>query len=138
MNKKIQTNPGFKDEESDIDKKLNEDIDAEINTDDLSYNEADDSFELDVESNDAEYDHPDPYETSVKNGGDADSDYDEANPTSVHEYDKHPTLENNVDKLAMHIDKDGAIVHTDPIDEELAKTPEDERDDLDEEGYPKK
>lgn len=36
----------------------------------------------------------------------------------------------------MHIDS-GKIVQLDPLDEELAMTEEDQRDDLDEEGYPK-
>jgi hypothetical protein len=38
--------------------------------------------------------------------------------------------------LGMHIDN-GEIVDLDPIDEVLGRTPEDRRDDLDEEGYPK-
>jgi hypothetical protein len=90
-----------------------------------------------VESTDEEYDHPDPYDTAVKNGGDADSDYDEANPTAVNEYKKDVSLETDAEKLGMHIDKEGEIVHVDPIDEEMAKTAEDSRDDLDEEGYPR-
>jgi hypothetical protein len=36
----------------------------------------------------------------------------------------------------MHI-SDGKIVETNPIDEAISRTPEDDRDDLDEEGYPK-
>ena len=36
----------------------------------------------------------------------------------------------------MHIDS-GKIVELSPTDEALARTPEDDRDDLDEEGYPK-
>ena len=43
----------------------------------------------------------------------------------------------DVDKLGMHIDNAGSIVNVDPIDEVLGHTPEDDRDDLDEEGYPK-
>ena len=37
----------------------------------------------------------------------------------------------------MHIDNDGDSVLLSPEDEILARTEEDERDDLDEEGYPK-
>jgi hypothetical protein len=136
MNKKNQFYPGFTDENADRDKKLKDELGAKINKDDLSYNEEDDSFELDVESTDGEYDHPDPYDTAVRAGGDFDSDYDEANPTAVNEYDKDLSLENEVEKLGMHIDR-GDIVHVDPIDEEMAQTPEDYREDLDEEGYPK-
>jgi len=36
----------------------------------------------------------------------------------------------------MHIDN-GEITELDPLDEALSHTPEDDRDDLDEEGYPK-
>ena len=123
-------------ENRDRDQKLKEELGAEVDLNNLSYNEEEDSFELDVAGKDTEYDHPDPYDTSVKNGGDSDSDYDEANPTAVNEYDKDLSLETEVDKLAMHIDN-GEIVQLDPIDKELSHTDEDERDDLDEEGYPK-
>ena len=53
----------------------------------------------------------------------------------MHEYDKDLGLESNLDELGMHIDS--KIVELLPIDEELSKTLEDDRDDLDEEGYPK-
>ena len=43
--------------------------------------------------------------------------------------------ENELDELGMHVD-DGDIVELKPEDEYLAQTPEDERTDLDEEGYP--
>jgi hypothetical protein len=131
MNTKDQFDPGRDDRDMDT----NKEGDLGELKDNLHYNKEDDSFELDVDSEDGEYDHPDPYETSVKNGGDADSDYDQANPTAVHEYDKHASLETDVDNLSMHIDN-GDIVNVDPIDKELALTPEDKRDDLDEEGYP--
>ena len=137
MSKKNQFYPDFNDENANRDKKLKEDQGAVIDKEDLLYNEADNSFELDVKSSDADYNHPDPYDTSVKDGGDADSDYDSANPTAVNEYNKDISIENDFEKLAMHIDVKGDIVHVDPIDEELSKTAEDDRDDLDEEGYPK-
>ena len=121
---------------TDRDQALKDDLNMEVNIDDLLYDEEKNSYELDVKSDDPEYIHPDPYDTAVDNGGDADSDFDEANPTAVHEYDKEVGLESNLDELGMHID-DGKIVELLPIDEELSKTPEDDRDDLDEEGYPK-
>ena len=102
----------------------------------LSYNNSEGSFEFDVKPDDDEYNHPDPYTTAVKNGGDADSDYDVANPTAVDEYDKDANLESGLDDLGMHIDS-GKIVELSAIDTELSHTPEDDRDDLDEEGYPK-
>ena len=120
----------------DRDETLKEDLNMEIDIEDLSYDEKKNSYELDVPSVDPEYVHTDPYDTAVENGGDADSDFDEANPTAVDEYDKDNSLETGLDDLSMHIDK-GGIVETLPIDEELSRTPEDDRDDLDEEGYPK-
>jgi len=121
---------------TDRDQALKDDLNMEVNIDDLLYDEEKNSYELDVKSDDPDYIHPDPYDTAVDNGGDADSDFDEANPTAVHEYDKEVGLESNLDEMGMHIDE-GKIVELLPIDEELSKTPEDDRDDLDEEGYPK-
>ena len=121
---------------TDRDQALKDHLNMEVNIDDLSYDEDKNSYELDVKSDDSEYIHPDPYDTAVENGGDADSDFDEANPTAVNEYDKDLGLESSLDELGMHIDN-GNIVQVLPIDEELSKTPEDDRDDLDEEGYPK-
>ena len=104
---------------------------------DLSFNEEEDSFELDVKSDDPEYDHSDPYNSAVKDGGDSISTYDEANPLAVDEYMPNEDLEDDVSNLGMHVDNKGTSVKTDTVDEILARTPEDSRDDLDEEGYPK-
>ena len=123
-------------DKTDRDQALKDDLNMEVNIDDLAYDEEKNSYELDVRSEDPEYIHLDPYDTAVENGGDADSDFDEANPTAVREYDKDLSLESDLDELGMHVDN-GNIVEVLPIDEELSRTPEDERDDLDEEGYPK-
>lgn len=129
--------PEFNDENQDRDKSLKDSLGEESNVEDLSYNADDNSFEYDVDSQDPEYDHPDPYRTSVKNGTDMDSSYDEANPyDAVDEYIPNESLETDVDDLGMHID-DGKIVEVDPIDDILSRTDEDNRPDLDEEGYPK-
>jgi hypothetical protein len=129
--------PGFDDDNDDRDKILKDDFGETIDVEDLSYNADEDSFEYDVKSDDPDYQHPDPYNTSVKNGEDMNSTYDEANPfDAVDEYIPHESLETDVDKLGMHID-DGKIVELDPTDRILSHTPEDDRDDLDEEGYPK-
>jgi len=128
--------PEFDNENDDRDKYLKESLGEESATEDLVYNADDDSFEYDVKSDDPDYDHPDPYKTSVKNGADMDSTYDEANPYAVDEYIPDESLETDVNDLAMHIDK-GRIVRLDPIDEIISRTPEDKRTDLDEEGYPK-
>ena len=87
-------------------------------------------------NDDAEYDHPLPYDTSAPTGEDFNSTYDEANPHIGDEYSAKDTrVEGALDDLGMHIDN-GDIVELDPEDEFLSKTPEDDRPDLDEEGYP--
>lgn len=128
--------PELQDDNTDRDRTLKDSLGATVDQNDLLFNTETNSFELDVPSTDPDYDHPDPYDTAAANGEDFDSDWDEANPVIGNEYDKDVSLENTVDTLGMHIDS-GKIVELDPIDEELAKTEEDERDDLDEEGYPK-
>ena len=127
-----------KNENTDRDLTLKNDLGETINKEQLSFNADDNSYEYDVKSDDPAYDHPDPYNTAVKNGEDMNSTYDEANPyDAVDEYIPNESLETDVDKLGMHIDNTGSIVELDPIDEILGHTPEDDRDDLDEEGYPK-
>jgi hypothetical protein len=136
MNINDSTSP-FDDENADRDRTLKDELGETIDKEQLKFNADDNSFEYDVKSDDPDYDHPDPYNTSVKNGADMDSTYDEANPyDAVDEYIPNENLEDDVDLLGMHID-DGQIVDVDPIDEVLSRTPEDDRDDLDEEGYPK-
>ena len=104
----------------------------------LKFNEDTNSYELDVTSDEEEeYDHPDPYDTTAKNGSDMNSDYDEANPyVGGLEYDKTASLETDIEQLAMHkISEEDLQISI--SDELLSRTPEDFRDDLDEEGYPK-
>ena len=106
------------------------------NTRNLAFDKDKNSFEIDVRSEDKDYDHPLPYDTTAANGGDDNSDYDESNPYIGDEYaSKEEQVENELDELGMHVD-DGDIVELNPEDEYLAQTPEDERTDLDEEGYP--
>ncbi|AMR34659.1 hypothetical protein A0256_23515 [Mucilaginibacter sp. PAMC 26640] len=106
-------------------------------SEDLNFNEKEQSFEYDVKGDNPDYDHPDPYDTAVKNGDDMNSMYDEANPYDAKgEYDADRSIETDADSLGMHIDS-GKIVELSSLDEKLAHTPEDDRDDLDEEGYPK-
>jgi hypothetical protein len=126
------------DDTNDRDRTLKDELGETIDKEDLNYNADDDSFEYDVKSDDPDYDHPDPYKTSVKNGEDMNSTYDEANPYDAAdgEYSHKRSIETDVDELGMHVD-DGEIVEVDPADAALAHTPEDDRDDLDEEGYPK-
>jgi hypothetical protein len=116
---------------------LKDDSVEDTDTENLSFDENANSYEYDVKGDNPDYDHPDPYNTTVKNGEDFNSTYDEANPYDTNgEYDATRSLETDVDTLGMHIDS-GKIVELDPRDEALAHTPEDDRDDLDEEGYPK-
>jgi len=129
MTKQRKENDNIEDEN-----KFNEG--KEDSAQDLKYNAEENSFELDVEGdNDDEYIHDNPYDTVAEDGDDMDSDWDEANITVGDEYEEF-NEEEEVEKLGMHIDK-GQILELDPLDEKLAETPEDERSDLDEEGYPK-
>lgn len=129
--------PVFDDESVDRDRTLKDELGETIDEEQLSYNPDENSFEYDVKSDDPDYDHPDPYNTAAKNGDDFNSTYDEANPyDTADEYIPNESLETDVDQLGMHI-SEGKIVETDPIDEALSRTPEDDRDDLDEEGYPR-
>jgi len=128
--------PGFNDENLDRDKKLKDDLGDKTDKDDLLYNADKNSYEIDVKSDDPDYQHEFPYNTAAPNGEDFNSTYDEANPEAVDEYIPNENLETDVENLGMHVDH-GQSVEVDPIDEVLSRTPEDNRDDLDEEGYPK-
>ncbi len=105
---------------------------------DLSFDENKQSYELDVKGEDKDYDHPMPYETVAAGAIDDDSTYDEANPYVGDEYATDvEKVKDKLDELGMHIDNDGESVLVSSEDELLARTDEDLRDDLDEEGYPK-
>lgn len=130
-------NQDFVTDPEDSNAPLNDDTNETVDSENLNFDENLNSFEYDVKGDNPDYDHPDPYDTTVKNGEDFNSTYDEANPYDTNgEYDANRSLETDVDTLGMHIDS-GKIVELNPRDEALARTPEDDRDDLDEEGYPK-
>jgi hypothetical protein len=130
-------NPELNLDPEDRDSNLRDDLNESLDKEDLNYNAETNSYEYDVKSEDPDYDHPDPYDTAVKNGEDFNSTYDEANHyDTLGEYDANRSLETDADSLGMHIDS-GKILEVDPRDAALAHTPEDDRDDLDEEGYPK-
>lgn len=103
--------------------------------DNLSYDKDKNSFVFDVKGTEKEYDHPLPYDTSAPNGEDSISTYDEANPYNGTEYNDTEQIGENLEEAGMHIDN-GQSVELDPEDELLGRTAEDEREDLDEEGYP--
>lgn len=113
---------------------LSEDNESLAN--DLEYDENTDSYELDVEGTTPDYRHPDPYDSSAKDGEDMNSDWDEANLLVGDEYDKKGSFDEDMEESGIHINH-GGIVELSPLDEALAETPEDLREDLDEEGYPK-
>ncbi len=113
-----------------------EDDDDKSQQKDLLFNEEEDSYELDIASEDPDYQHDDPYDTAAPGGSDDNSDWDEDNPLIGDEYDEEKSLETDLDDLGMHVDSGKS--HLSKLDEKLAWTPEDERDDLDEEGYPKR
>lgn len=107
-----------------------------INRENLSYNESKQSYELDVKGTDEDYDHPMGYETVAAGARDDDSTYDEANPYVGDEYARDEEIANDdLEELGMHVDE-GQSVKLSPEDKILGRTPEDSRDDLDEEGYP--
>lgn len=111
-------------------------INSEINKENLSYDKHKQSYELDVKGEDKDYDHPMGYETVAAGAVDDDSTYDEANPYVGDEYARNEEIaDDNLEELGMHIDN-GESVKLNPEDEILARTDEDRRDDLDEEGYP--
>ncbi|MES2652697.1 MAG: hypothetical protein V4663_13225 [Bacteroidota bacterium] len=104
----------------------------------LSFDKDKQSYEFDVKGEDKDYDHPMPYDTIATGAIDDDSTYDQANPYVGDEY--ATTIEkakDKLDELGMHIDNSGESVKVSAEDEILARTEEDFRDDLDEEGYPK-
>lgn len=103
---------------------------------DLRFNEEENSFELDPETADSEYQHPDPYNTAAPQGEDDNSTYDEENPYTPDEYrDKRSALEGELAELDDEV-VDDELAELDETDRQLAQTSEDERGDLDEEGYP--
>jgi hypothetical protein len=128
--------PGIDDDNLESDESLNNETSSSDEPENLNFNDDEDSYELDVKSDDPEYDHPDPYNSAAKDGGDSISTYDEANPLAGDEYIPNETLETDVDNLGMHVDK-GENMEVDAVDKILSHTSEDDRDDLDEEGYPK-
>jgi hypothetical protein len=104
----------------------------------LSFDKDKNSYEFDVKGEDKGYDHPLPYDTSAPNGEDSISTYDEANPYVGDEYDLKEQAQEELSDNGMRVDETGESVLLDPTDRVLARTPEDFRDDLDEEGYPKR
>lgn len=131
----MNENTGSKDKGS-ADKIHNWELGETKDFDNLAYDKDKNTYKVDVKDNNEDYDHPFPYETPSENGADFNSDYDEANPYVGDEYaKKEGKVEDGLDDLGMHVDH-GESVKVRPEDDALAHTPEDDRTDLDEEGYP--
>lgn len=99
---------------------------------DLRFNEEANSFELDAETADSEYQHPNPYDTAAVNGEDATSMYDEANPFAADEYRGKP---NELEELDGEVGND-KIVQLGKSDDQLIGKSEDSKLGVDDEGYP--
>lgn len=104
---------------------------------DLAYNESEESYELDVDDGDPDYDHPADYDTLSEGAVDDDSTYDNSNPFVGNEYaDKEEQEDLDLEEAGMHIE-DADKEKVSKLDKLLAQDEEDLRDDLDEEGYPR-
>lgn len=107
-------------------------------SDDLKYDAEKESYSYDVEADDPDYQHPADYPTLSEGAEDDDSTYDEANPFVGDEYvEKDELKADNLENSNMHIVGEDEL-KVSPYDSRLAEDMEDYRDDLDEEGYPKK
>lgn len=117
--------------------KLHASLEQTKDVNELTYDKTKESYELDVKGDERRYDHPMDYDTVATGAINDDSTYDQANPYVGDEYaGKTETSTGQLAQLGMHIDE-GESVLLDPEDEILGRTEEDDRDDLDEEGYPK-
>jgi len=118
-------------------KQINDEDQGPKDPNNLAYNAEDSSYEFDVNDNDPDWDHPSDYNSISEGAADDDSTYDSSNPYVGDEYSSLDELEeDDLEDSNMHIEGEG-IVRVSKEDEELAKDAEDDRDDLDEEGYPK-
>ncbi len=103
----------------------------------LAYDEQKKSFELDVDDDDPDYDHPMDYETIAEGAVNDDSSYDSSNPYVGKEYaEKEEIYKEDLDDLGMRV-SNADNLRVNMVDRQLSTTEEDFRDDLDAEGYPK-
>ncbi len=103
----------------------------------LSYDPEKKSYEYDVPATEKTYDHPVNYETVSTGAVNDDSTYDEANPYVGDEYAQiKDATDDALHEMSMRVEEEDHL-KTSVEDQILARTDEDMRDDLDEEGYPK-
>jgi hypothetical protein len=96
----------------------------------LKYNEQAGSYELDAETEDSDYQHPDPYPTSAPGGRDAMSTYDEANPFTQDAYPDPQVDPSSLDDL-VDASTEREIEALELLDDEwVDPEPLDERDPL--------
>lgn len=134
---KVRNRTGSIDDHSPIEDEESVDEQGPSDPQDLAYNEEEDSYELDVQDNDPEWEHPMDYDTISEGAQDDDSTYDDSNPYVGEEYaDKEDLANEELGDNNMHI-SDDRILKVSKLDEDLSHNAEDDRDDLDEEGYPK-
>ena len=110
---------------------------GEVTGEDLKYNAKADSFELDPETEDQEYQHPSPYDTAAIEGQDYNSLYDEENVYTQDESDNETdALENQLEQIEADRIIESDLLEDD--DEQLTDKKEDKNPNVDQEGYPKK
>ena len=110
---------------------------GETTGEDLKYNAQEDSFELDPETEDEEYQHPLPYDTSAPSGEDDNSSYDEENIYTRNEYqDKMTILDGQLEE--SETDRVLESFELEDRDEQLTNQKENKSPEEDEEGYPKR
>ncbi|NQD72064.1 hypothetical protein HP439_15165 [Sphingobacterium shayense] len=110
---------------------------GETTGEDLKYNAQEDSFELDPETEDEEYQHPLPYDTSAPSGEDDNSSYDEENIYTRNEYqDKMTILDEQLEE--SETDRVLESYELEDRDEQLTNQEENKSPEEDEEGYPKR
>lgn len=96
----------------------------------LKYNEQAGSYELDAETEDSDYQHPDPYPTAARGGRDHSSTYDEANPFTQDVYQDPQVDPSSLDDL-VDASTERELEALDRVDDELVDPkPLDERDPL--------
>lgn len=133
----IHNNTAFNDPDDDFLNDENVSDDGE-NTDDLSYDEEKESYILDVDDDDPVWDHPADYNSISPGAKDDSSAYDVSNPLVGDEYAAADELrKDDFSDLGIRTVSEDSL-KTSKRDEDLARNEEDERDDLDEEGYPLK
>lgn len=109
-----------------------------LEVNDLAFDDEKGSYRFDVDDDDPDWDHPADYDTLSQGAEDDVSTYDVSNPFVGSEYaDLDNLKQEDLERLGMRI-TDKKNFKLSKLDKEISKDEEDYRDDLDEEGYPKR